>query len=224
MSKLRHDLTGVRFGRTVVTAFSHIKDGRSSWFCRCDCGNSHVSMAQSLKQGNTKSCGCLKLEAVRAKGKNRRHGLTKTREHCSWIDMRRRCYDAKREAYKNYGGRGIKICPQWESFEQFLLDMGNCPAGFELERSDVNGNYEPDNCRWASIEQQANNRRNNQMVHDSGGFVTIAQYAKARGLKYHAVYHQKVTRRHEAVRREFLTATHQRVMQRAPELVWDAED
>lgn len=190
----KKNLIGMRFGRTVVQAFSHFFRDRSCWACLCDCGNTHVAMAQSLKGGHTKSCGCLHTEIVSQKGRNARHGKTKTREHAAWVDMRRRCYSKTRPAFKNYGGRGITICQQWNSFEQFLDDMGTCPAGMELERIDVNGNYEPDNCRWATIQEQANNKRNNRIIPFGGQLMTVAEYAREIGIKYHTAYARFVIR------------------------------
>jgi hypothetical protein len=159
-----NDLSGKVFGKlTVIRDAGRDKWGQVIWLCRCDCGNEKTIVGGNLrrKHGNV-SCGCVQTEhALKACTK---HGHTKnrnpTREYRSWQSMKRRCLEKAHVHYGNYGGRGITICERWvDSFENFFSDMGECPAGYTLDRIDPNGNYESSNCRWASWSQQASNKR-----------------------------------------------------------------
>lgn len=123
-----------------------------------------------------------------------RHGLSDTPVHRSWMSMHQRCRNPNDRAFKNYGGRGITVCARWASFEAFLEDLGPKPEGYELERKDVNGNYEPGNCRWATINDQANNRRTNRFITYGGRTQTLAQWADELGLKMHTLYRRVVIR------------------------------
>lgn len=128
------------------------------WNCVCDCGKETIVAGMNLRNDHTKSCGCFHLDAVRT------HGLARTKTYISWISMKTRCSN-KNDKYKYgiYGGRGITICDRWlNSFENFLEDMGKRPKNHTLDRIDSTGNYEPDNCRWATPLQQARNRRLNK--------------------------------------------------------------
>lgn len=154
---MKIDLTGQRFGRlTVVGRFA---ETGKRWGCVCDCGGQAVVVGAKLRSGHTKSCGCLR--AIVSRAKERRHGLSGTRTHNIWQAMRRRCSRPDQPNYKWYGGRGIKVCERWESFDNFLADMGECPEGCEIDRIDGDGNYEPGNCRWVSHRDNcAAGRRN----------------------------------------------------------------
>ncbi len=154
------DLTGQVFGRLTVLEYI----GSSRWRSRCSCGNETTPVTSSLRSGATQSCGCLALEAKSAVGRaNRRHGHAQrhemTRTYKSWISMRQRCRNANAPNFASYGGRGIAVCARWDSFELFLADMGPRPEGMSIDRIDVDGNYEPGNCRWATPKQQQANRR-----------------------------------------------------------------
>ncbi|MBB6446493.1 AP2 domain-containing protein [Bacillus benzoevorans] len=157
----RMNLAGEIFGRLTVLEFDSMKDTNSYWRCKCECGNVTVVAGNSLKRGVSKSCGCLQKE--KTSNANFKHGHTakNSPEYRSWRSMITRCEDESVNNYERYGGRGIKVCKRWRnSFESFLSDMGKRPTlSYTLDRIDVNGNYEPSNCRWADLTQQAINKR-----------------------------------------------------------------
>lgn len=170
-------LPGERFGRLMVLSAK----GKSR-NCRCDCGNEvSIDNACKLKSGNTRSCGCLRRELT---GKtSRKHGASKTLIYAVWSTMIQRCTNPNNKKFYRYGGRGIMICQRWrESFQAFLQDMGEPPAGHSLDRINNDGNYEPGNCRWAPTETQARNRSNNRLLMFKGKTQTIIEWAKELGI------------------------------------------
>jgi len=180
------NLIGERFGRLVVqTSVGKNPNGRYLWLCLCDCGNFWTVLGHNLRTGHTQSCGCLNNELVLKRittHGHRKHGLTTFVYRC-WAHMMQRCYNPNNSQYNNYGGRGIKVCERWlHSFENFYEDMGNCPTGMTLDRKDNDGDYEPENCRWATWEEQENNRRNNHWVEYRGERKTIAQWERYLGV------------------------------------------
>jgi hypothetical protein len=153
------DLSGKRFGRLVVIKLDKRTRGRFKYICKCDCGNEVSIFASNLqaKGDHTRSCGCFWSETI--KEKNTVHGKTNSKIYAVWRNMMQRCYDKKNQAYKNYGGRGIKVDQRWHTFENFYKDVGDPPKDKTLDRTNNDGIYEPDNWRWATRSQQNKNRR-----------------------------------------------------------------
>lgn len=188
------DRTGERHGRLTVLRFVKIKPKEAHWECRCDCGNHKVVAAGNLASGATTSCGCYLLEVITKHG----HGKRNTREYKSWSQAKSRCTNPNSTGWKNYGGRGIKMCDRWsESFSAFYEDVGPAPSEkHTLDRIDVDRGYEPGNVRWATRKEQARNRRNNFLVTYKGETLCLSDWCdrfricsntlKARILKYGA--------------------------------------
>jgi len=152
------DLVGQDFNRlTVIVRCPENRQNNPTWICLCDCGEYIIVTGNSLRSKNTKSCGCLPREILA--NRNLSHGMTKTKEHKTWKRMRQRCLNKNNPDFKYYGGRGIIICKRWDKFENFYEDMGRCPKGLTLERSQNNLGYSKENCYWASRTTQSRNRR-----------------------------------------------------------------
>jgi hypothetical protein len=165
-----------------LTALTRTRDGRRTyWECRCVCGKNTKVREESLRTGNTTSCGCWPSDRMKQVGKT--HGLSKTPEYRTWQAMKRRCTSPADAHYSSYGGRGIKVCDRWlNSFENFLADMGKKPAPkYTLDRIDNNGNYEPSNCRWATRMEQSSNIRSNRRLLFNGEEKTVAEWARTLG-------------------------------------------
>lgn len=179
------DLSGTRFERLQVIDRACNQGKSVMWRCRCDCGNEITARADHLRAGVIKSCGCYKKALASQLGKERKtHGETKTRLHRIWLNMKNRCNNTKGKKYEIYGGRGIKVCDEWQRFEGFR-DWAMTHGYHEhltIDRIDVNGDYCPDNCRWATQKEQQNNRRNNHFITIDGTTQTMAQWAKEKGI------------------------------------------
>lgn len=173
-----NDLTGRQFTRWTVIERGPNLGRRARWLCRCDCGKTELVSASNLAQGKSRSCGCLHIDTITT------HSRTGTPEHRAWTAMKSRCYTKSNIGYPYYGGRGIVVCDRWlHSFENFLADMGLKPGlEYSLDRIDSNGNYSPNNCRWAIRTTQDNNRRTSRFLTWNGKTQTVAQWGKEVGL------------------------------------------
>lgn len=180
------DIAGQRFASLVVVARAENNaDGRATWLCRCDCGNETTVLGKSLRSGMTRSCGCLRAAVARKnKERNTKHGGSKSRTYASWSAMRERCLNPAVKEYPRYGGRGITICESWSDFANFLADMGERPAGKTLDRRDTQGNYTPDNCRWATPMEQGRNRTTNRVIEHKGESRCLAEWAQITGMGF----------------------------------------
>ena len=168
MSRIPIDLSGKRFNRLVVVSDSGLRqsDGQIMWNCICDCGKSVNVSGMNLRHSNVQSCKCLRLERSLASSIIHGQSYPPTSMYARWCSMKQRCYNYRHHDFKNYGGRGIAVCRRWRnSFENFLRDMGEIPNGKSIDRIDNNQGYGPWNCRWATPQQQTDNRRINKWVY-----------------------------------------------------------
>ena len=148
------DRSGVRYGRLVAEeCVERTENKKLLWRCVCDCGNSKLVSAGSLASGNTQSCGCLLKEKIT------KHGGFGKRSYNTWRAMVRRCVNPKDKDYPRYGGKGVTVCKEWLDYSTFAADMGEPPDNHTLDRVNPYGNYEPGNCRWATLTQQNRNTR-----------------------------------------------------------------
>lgn len=179
------DIVGKRYGRLVVQAYL----GRSFWRCLCDCGNESRVKTDALNSGKTRSCGCLHADTTRARSLKHGHSPREkiTKGYSAWINMRQRCTNPQVTKYGDYGGRGIRVCDRWQDFENFLADMGEPPPGMTLDRIDVNGDYEPANCRWANMKVQQNNRRNNHLLTFNGETHGVTEWERRTTISRHTL-------------------------------------
>lgn len=182
--------SGMRFGRlTVVSETNRAPNEPPKYLCICDCGTTTTVRGGGLRSGRTVSCGCYSREKTIARNLKHGHryhedgGTSST--YKTWLRMKRRCENKLDKDYSQYGGRGIIVCDRWrKSFENFLADMGERLEGTTLDRIDVDGDYAPSNCRWATAKQQVRNRRNTRLIEHCGRKLSAAAWAEETGIPY----------------------------------------
>lgn len=174
------DITGQVFSRlTVIKRVTPIGVKPVLWLCSCSCGKEISTTGDRLRSGASKTCGCSRI------GRARTHGQSTIPEYRVWRAMKDRCLNPKDRGYKNYGGRGIKVCERWHKYENFIADMGRRPSDeFSIERRNVNGNYEPSNCYWMEFCKQSRNRRFVSYLEWNGERDTLASWSRRLGVSY----------------------------------------
>ena len=193
MNQLIKDETGNTYGRLYVVELSASDDsGKACWVCKCKCGNITVVSGDRLRQGVTKSCGCLAIDIIG--NMNKTHGFTsggrKSPTYKSWTGMRGRCYTKTNKKYLRYGGRGIKMCDRWkDSFDNFLADIGLKPSPeHSIDRINNDGNYEPGTCRWATDIEHSRNKSTTLRIRFQGEENDLATWCEKLGLPYHRTW------------------------------------
>ena len=181
---------GEKIGRlTVVECIGNKNNGAKIYKCLCDCGNTKEVVGIELRRGHTKSCGCL-FKEVQLKTVTK-HGQRYSRLYSIWNGIKKRCENPNCSNFKNYGGRGITVCNEWkESFQAFYewAMKNGYSHNLTIERIDVNGNYEPSNCKWTTIKEQANNKRNSVYIEYEGETHTISEWSEILGIKSGTIY------------------------------------
>ena len=190
------DLTGQKYNRLTVLEYAgRDKYNRPLWKCKCDCGNIRIVNSHALRTGNTKSCGCLNIDRIKERNRvlKRTHGETNTKLFHVWSGIKTRCHNPHSINYHIYGQRGIKICDEWvnsyESFRDWAYENGY-KEDLTIDRIDVNGNYEPSNCRWVTPKENNRNRRSNTLITFNGETHCIAEWADIVGIDYDVLQHR----------------------------------
>jgi hypothetical protein len=182
------DMTGNRYGKLVAIKVDNSKrkigDTKNYWLFKCDCGNYKIISGADVRQGKSRSCGCGVVESD--KKRFTKHGNSKTKLYNVWSAMKKRCQSVNDKDYTNYGKRGIRVCDEWQEFQNFKdwsIENGY-REGLSIDRIDVDSGYNPDNCRWADDVTQANNRTNNHKITVDGETLTLSEWSKKTGIKY----------------------------------------
>lgn len=211
------DITGRVYGKLTVIKYVGLVNGDCSWQCECSCDKKTIVIASTanLNRGRNKCCGCENPKRVL-------HNATHTKEYKTWCTIKSRCYDINNKEYKDYGGRGIKVCERWlKSPDIFIKDMGEKPEpkeDYSIDRIDVNGDYSPENCRWVTRKEQANNTTKNVLIKFNGKIQTLKQWSEELGLSYGALQ----DRRHRGWSEERILSTPIRKMKKKSE--WKIEE
>lgn len=188
------NMTGRTYGRlTVLERSDNDKRGNAMWLCKCECGNVKAILGGSLRQGSTRSCGCMLSELSKRRMTEllTKHGFSGKKLYSVYRAMRERCEKQTCKSYGNYGGRGISVCDEWKNdralFFEWALKNGY-QEGLQIDRIDVNGDYSPTNCRWITPQQNMNNVRKNIRFEHNGEIHTLAEWSSISGLPYGTVY------------------------------------
>lgn len=186
------DLTGRKYGRlTVIKHIGKDKYNNAIWECKCSCGNIINTRGSTLRNGKIKSCGCLHKEMTKQLAKNNiTHNMSNTRLYRTWQSMKSRCYYKQNNRYKYYGANGVKVCDKWlndfQTFHDWAIKNGY-NDNLTIDRMDVNGNYEPNNCRWVTNEEQQRNKRNNKTYTIDGETRCLSEWCEKLNLNYNTV-------------------------------------
>lgn len=184
----KYELAGKRFGKLYVLKLTSDKtSNRHKWLCKCDCGNTYMANTSDLVSGHAKSCGCNQHNGRKT------HGMSYTSLHKRWRSIKDRCGNPLCKRYADYGGRGITICDEWEkdftAFMEWALSHGY-EESLTIDRIDVNGNYEPGNCRWIPLKEQNSNKRNNHFITFNGETHTLSEWSEIRGIPLRTIYYR----------------------------------
>ena len=185
--KKKYIKIGQRYGSLIVIEDKGIQTNENGynyhcWLCKCDCGNVIIAKTPTLNNGRTNNCGC--LTSKKLSESSTKHGMSESRLNGIWRKMKDRCNNPNCSSYKNYGGRGIKVCEEWQTFEPFYIWAINngYSEDLSIDRIDVDGNYEPSNCRWADSKTQGNNTRRNHYLTYKGETKTLTEWAEIIGI------------------------------------------
>ncbi len=185
------EMIGKKFGLFFVLARgNNDKSGKPKWICVCDCGTFKAVGGTSLRVGHSTNCGCVRIQKnmVHISTLTKTHGMRNTRTYSIWRGMLNRCNNPNATGYHLYGGRGIAVCELWSKFENFYADMGEAPRGLTIDRINSDENYEPGNCRWATMKEQENNRRNNVKITYCGETRSVGDWASILGVDRGPIY------------------------------------
>lgn len=174
----------MKFGRLTVLSHIGLVSSRSHWWrAECECGAVVDVPGNSLRGGQTKSCGCFQRDIARKVGdRSTKHGLSRSSTYAIWMAMNQRCKNPERKDYAYYGGAGITVCERWQEFENFLADMGEKPHGLTLDRKDGRLGYSPENCHWVSMREQNRNQSSNRLFTIDGETKCMAEWAESVGM------------------------------------------
>lgn len=191
LNKLRSGYIGKKYGDITILGYDHTEKKHTFYKCKCNCGKEFVTRLDGLKNGHTTSCGCKSDKWMSSGQMNRKHGLSNDRAYWVWTKVKARCYNSNCREYKNYGARGVKMCNEWlnpKTFIEWAYANGydnTAPKGqCTLDRIDVNGNYEPSNCRFITNLDQQNNRRDCRKFEYNGEIHTIAEWSRIYNIPY----------------------------------------
>jgi len=191
MAPIKYNPTGERFGRWRVLYRARYNGKLPSWMCVCDCGKLRVVTTYDLKTRHSESCGCFVREKNIGNQYCKTHGHTRrgwcSKTYSSWQGMIERCKGNDARDRKNYTERGITVCERWKSFDNFLSDMGERPEGKTIDRKNNDNGYYLENCRWATMKEQQNNRRNNAIIELNGERKTLMQWSEVTGISEHTL-------------------------------------
>jgi len=183
-------LIGLKFGKLIIIKLIFIKNKHNYFKCKCDCGNEKIIRKDHIKSGKIKSCGCLRIELSKKRTLKHGHlsGYKMSRTYAAWRSAKKRCLDSKNINYKDYGGRGIKICKRWMKFENFFKDVGEIPKGLTLDRINNNKGYSPSNFRLITQKEQCCNKRNNRLFTYNNKTQCISKWAEEYNISYQKLY------------------------------------